>query len=259
MCTVTWVATRDRERGPRFVLWHNRDERHGRAPERGPRPETLEGTRVLAPADGDHGGTWITVNEHGVALCILNGYLPADASTPGRDRRSRGLLVRDLAPSADLAELEARAAGIELERYASFHLIGLAPDGAPRAFDWDGVDARWRILDDAARPLVSSSWQPETVRPHRRDVLRAALDGADGPAQVEQALEAFHASHVGGPGPLSVCMHRDDAATRSTTRVRVGAAGVELAHRSGAPCAGGPWEVATLPLRGAPSEEGASR
>ncbi len=69
MCTVSWRAARDG-----YDLFFNRDELHTRAPELPPALSERDGVRFLAPRDGDHGGTWLAVNEHGLTVCLLNDY-----------------------------------------------------------------------------------------------------------------------------------------------------------------------------------------
>ncbi|HKX45758.1 MAG TPA: NRDE family protein, partial [Planctomycetota bacterium] len=84
MCTVTWIRRVDG-----FELFCNRDERRTRPaallPEarRGP-----SGIEYAAPIDAEAGGTWVAVNERGLALCLLNHYQAAEPL--GRDLASRG-------------------------------------------------------------------------------------------------------------------------------------------------------------------------
>ena len=103
VCTVTWL------REPSgYRLFFNRDELRSRLEAEPPRRHegrAADGAAVafLAPVDGDHGGTWIAANEHGVTVGLVNGYRRADASAPA-DVRSRGLLVRDLAGCRSVRE-----------------------------------------------------------------------------------------------------------------------------------------------------------
>jgi hypothetical protein len=50
-----------------------------------------------------------------------------------------------------------------------------------------------------------------------------------------EKLAAFHRSHASGPSAYSVCMHRPEAATRSFTRVTVGADLVAMIYHAGPP------------------------
>ena len=80
MCTVTLRCG-----AGSLVLTMNRDERVDRAPEESPRRIPGDDSRPswLAPFDSASGGTWIGVNERGVASCVLNGYEPADEGLRG--------------------------------------------------------------------------------------------------------------------------------------------------------------------------------
>ena len=61
-----------------FRLFFNRDERRTRRPAIPPAVHRKGDTRFIAPRDGDFGGSWLGVNEHGVSLCLLNGYAAED-------------------------------------------------------------------------------------------------------------------------------------------------------------------------------------
>ena len=39
-----------------------------------PRIGDVRGVSFVAPIDGDHGGSWIGVNQFGLTLCLLNRY-----------------------------------------------------------------------------------------------------------------------------------------------------------------------------------------
>ena len=63
MCTVTWIRV-----AGGYELFCNRDERLERGPELPPSVLERAGVHLVAPRDSDFGGTWIAVNEHGIAL-----------------------------------------------------------------------------------------------------------------------------------------------------------------------------------------------
>lgn len=221
MCTVSWFTSSDG-----FELFSNRDERRTRGREIAPREYELDGVRYLAPRDSEAGGTWITVNEFGVALCVLNHYQAKDRVAPDA-AKSRGLLVRALADCESIDELAARTPTDEIACYRGFRLIGLEPGRAPLLVEWDGEQRLETAGVDA--PLISSSVDP-------LDARAARLGAFSGVASTTDAHLAFHASHANGPGPLSVCMHRSDAETRSLTHVVVRGCGVALRHAAGSPC-----------------------
>ncbi len=228
MCTVSWLHA-----AGGFELFSNRDERIGRAPERPPELDVEAGVQFLSPRDGEAGGTWVAVNEFGVALTLLNGYRSEAGSAA--NFVSRGALVTGLASAGSLDELAARVEAAELTRYRSFVLLVLAANQPAWIADWDGAELRVDRDGEARRPLVSSSFEAGRAVETRRarfEALRAERGAVDA-----ELLAEFHRSHADGPGPFSVCMHRDDAATRSFTRVTVTAERVELSYQGSAPCA----------------------
>jgi hypothetical protein len=50
-------------------------------------------------------------------------------------------------------------------------------------------------------------------------------------------LRRLHASHAGGPGPFSLCVHREDVKTLSYSEVMVAAGRIQMGHFRGSPCA----------------------
>lgn len=242
MCTLTWLL---REDG--FEVFFNRDEKKDRAPERAPQIHDRDGVRFLAPSDGQDDGTWIGVNDRGLAVALLNRYVPD--SGPAREvLRSRGLLVMDLLTSLHRAEVGERLAETELERYKPFSLFVADPCGSARLFEWTGWHLEETADPDAMMPLASSSFDQALARVHRRGIYADLVAAHGSPLSAERLL-AFHHSHDGGPGPFSVCMHRPDADTRSFTRLQVDASGVALRWRPGTPCSGAPDHLLELPRR----------
>src|SRR5712692_7653323 len=117
MCTL--VILRRPEHPWPVIIAANRDEmveRAWRAPARHwpDRPDAVGGLDVLA------GGSWLAVNEHGVAAGILNRV---NSLGPAPGRRSRGELVLEAVDHAD-ARIAASALGaLEPASYRPFNLI----------------------------------------------------------------------------------------------------------------------------------------
>lgn len=225
MCTVSWIF-----HPGGYELFCNRDETRQRARALPPRRFEGEGAAYLAPEDGDAGGTWITVNELGLALCLLNRY----PDPGGGPYRSRGLLVRELAGCATAEEVAARLArrgDAGALPYRPFRLLTLEPGAPPAVAVWDG-----RRLEPRAGavtpPLSSSSFDPAGIGEVRRRLWRAALPETPS----SEGLLAFHRSHRPRRGPLSPCMHRGDARTVSLTWVGVRRTAVEMSYAAGPPC-----------------------
>lgn len=240
MCTASWTRF---EGG--YELFFTRDERTTRGTALPPSVRVEAGVSFVAPTDRDAGGTWIAANEHGLTLSLLNGYIESGASTPGA--RSRGALVTELSAARSTAGVAERLAGTDLSDFLSFRLLAFEPEAQVRAFVWDG--RALVVEDDTQAPIVSSSVDPLGAGAARR-ALYAELVGDTLPGVAE--LEAFHASHRPERGPLSVCMHREDASSVSLTRVRVERSAevdaVRMTYSGGPPCEGRPAVVTVLPL-----------
>jgi hypothetical protein len=230
MCTMSWLLDDEGYR-----LFFNRDERRTRRPARPPAPGERGGVRFLAPRDGDHEGTWLLASERGLTLALLNLY-EAERPRAEGEFRSRGLLVLDLADLAGPEALEARLEAADLPQYQPFSLAAFAPGRAPRLAQWNGERLSMSELGPGRLPFVSSAFRPGLAREIRRSVLeeiameRGRLD--------EETMLLLHAAHRPERGPLSPCMHREDACTVSFSRVEVDARQVSFTYLPHSPCRG---------------------
>ena len=235
MCTVAFVPLE----GGGYLLGHNRDERPVRVPGEPPRLMADAACRALAPRDPEAGGTWIAVNEAGITVCVLNAADRSPDRLPAVPR-SRGLVVQDLACAASLEKTRAHLSRAQdlLARTRAFHVVAVEPGwhagGTARVgrFRWDGIDGSWETAD-APAIFVSSLLYPIEVEQERTARWRARL--GQGPLDRE-ALAAFLSGHEPERGPLSVCMHREDAGTVSRTLVEVTRHAAVMRYRPGPPC-----------------------
>jgi hypothetical protein len=232
MCTVSWVHG---DGG--FDLLCNRDEKHTRARAADPWVVSRGGVRYVAPVDGECGGTWISVNEFGVAICLLNG------GTGRSGRTSRGRVVPALADSRCVDEAARRLSAMNLDAFAPFVIAALAP-GQSVVVDWDGEQRHVDPRPEPRMPLTSSSFEPETVRERRR----AEFERVAATVNVE-SLHSFHMSHGQQRGPYSTCMHRADAQSVSFSWVKVGKRGIDFLYSPDAPCQRAPFVRQALPRR----------
>ncbi len=203
--------------GGGYELWFNRDEKHARAPEAPPRRgQTPRGVRYAMPVDGERGGTWLLLNEHGLTACVLNDYESGAESKP-ETRESRGRLPLECAECADIGQAREVLHTLDLARFAPFRLVVVDRSGAGRVVHWDGRERQEALAPDF---LTSSSWMPARVRA-AREARRAVLGDAGG--WTAEMQEALHWEHDRAAGAESVLMRREDARTRSVCRVRVNA------------------------------------
>ncbi len=213
-----------------YLLLANRDELKSRLPASPPRVQTGRGIRYAAPADGDAGGTWIGVNELGVAVDLLNARL-AGPERPDDAYASRGTLVRGMLDAGGVDEVGARLSDQDLERFRGFRLAAFEPGRRPRLWRWDGEALRRESPVEA--PLFSSPIEDGEVGRARRRTFERRLGGR---APDEATLLELHASHEPERGPHSVCMHADGAGTVSSSHVFVGASSITFRYADGPPC-----------------------
>ena len=240
MCTVTWCAA-----GDGYELFMNRDELYSRGPAHPPTIRDRRGVRYIAPTDSDAGGTWIAANEHGLTVCLLNFY-PRGHSAVERVYESRGGLVVALASLKDLADIDAHLSRIDLAVYRPFTVTAIDSTMNARLYRWyDGAGAGLRTVERPVPPISSSSFEPERVLRTRMETYAALV----GDEPTVERLYAYHTSHMPEPGPYSVCMHRDDGASRSITRVAVAAGEVRMTYQAGPPHGTGEEHVVSTARR----------
>jgi hypothetical protein len=217
MCTVTWT------RNPAgCVLLFNRDEQRTRPPAEPPRVQERNGVAFLAALDPRAGGTWLAVNEYGMAVGLLNYYAAAVTDSSARPR-SRGLLVLELATARAPEDVRARMAVDDLRVYPPFVLVVMDGAGRPTGGRWDGRQWTWHPWVDADRPLTTSSYASEQVVARRRERFSAFSDTREG-------LRQYHTSRDRADDAYSVWMSRPDAHTVSLTEITIAAERVRLAY-----------------------------
>lgn len=232
MCTVSWLL----EDGE-YALLFSRDEKHSRGIAQPPSLRSQGGVSFLAPTDPDGGGSWITTNELGLTVCLLNDYRAAQSSIASRE--SRGKLPMALAVSESIDEVDTRLGRMRLERFAPFRLLALAPGEPPWTCSWDGC--RLTVARDAhsLMPLTSSSFRSVEVEQARRSRFPPG-------ALAFEELEAFHRSHAGRSPAHAVCMHRPDAQTVSLSHLVVSPGATIFSYQPGAPCEGHSAQTVSL-------------
>lgn len=237
MCTVSWLRQTDG-----YLLLCNRDERHTRKPAAGPRAGERRGVSFIAPADGDHGGSWIGVNQFGLTLCLLNRYGDSQL-VEGRTFTSRGLLLTGLLDGERAHQVYERVKAADLKQFRGFTMAIVTVDEPALVIDWMGRECLARPDADSRMPLTSSSLQEPEIGERRKaefermvseaGTANAELGNAAGNAEM---LWRFHRSHVPERGRTSVCMHREDAATVSLSAVTVTREMIEFVYHPGSPC-----------------------
>src|SRR5882724_10376644 len=240
MCTVTFIA---RQKG--YCLGMNRDEKLTRPAGLPPKKKTVSGRAVICPSESG-GGTWITLNDRGTTLALINWY--SITARAGHDAVSRGEVVNSVsaATSPDIAD--AALAGLPLNRINPFRLIGIFPvTGEVVEWRWNlkqlvRKDHRWE-----SRQWISSGFDEPAAQRERGGTYRRALQQSS--AGSLDWLRRLHGSHSPHTGPFSTCMHRADAATVSYTDVAVSSREAVMRHHAGPPCKDAGDSASHLQLR----------
>ncbi len=227
MCTVSFMA---RKRG--YLLAMNRDEQLSRAKGLPPKTILVEGRTVICPSEPG-GGTWIALNDAGVAFALINWY--SVKATAGENPLSRGCVVHCVSAQNSAAAASERLAKLPLGRIAPFRLVGIFP-ARHEVFEW-----RWNLKRLDCR---KHRWQPQqwissghdepAAQGIRSKTFRLALRQKS--AGRLDWLRRLHRSHTPLPGPFSTCMHRADAATVSYTEISVSFRQAGMAYAREAPC-----------------------
>lgn len=155
MCTVTFIPT-----ATGAFICSNRDEKRQRGIAHPPQTYTHDGTRLIYPKDPDASGTWVLMKESGEAAVLLNGaFKDHEAVYPYR--RSRGLVLLDIAASADMNEAFLE---IDLEGIEPFTLVLYKP-GLLTVGRWDGSTRHFTAADHRLPSIWSSAtlYTPDIV------------------------------------------------------------------------------------------------
>ncbi|NBD39383.1 MAG: hypothetical protein GVY10_12525 [Verrucomicrobia bacterium] len=237
MCTLVWGINRTG-----WWLCFNRDEQRSRARAEPPATHEIDGVKVLAPLDPDGGGTWFAVNEHGLALVLLNRYREASPVSRTGAQRSRGLLVLDLSAARSVREVEAGLEKTDFTPYAPFHLYALRQG--------EGIHASWdpggglRIFPPETF-LTTSSYRPSEVAAARGRLWKEQT--GEGNVRPDRAAAILRTRNSVRPA-LGLCMDREDARTVSQLQVHLNGDEARVSYRERAASAFSPPLETTLLL-----------
>jgi hypothetical protein len=138
---------------------------------------------------------------------------------------------------------------MNLDGLFPFRLVGIfRSERVINEWRWDGVAKRNLAFSWARKHWFSSSLSDSLAEKERGRTCETA---AGEPAAGNNGwLRRLHASHVPKPGPFSVCVHRQDAATVSYTEVRCDRTQILMDYLDGNPCLKeGFDELASLPIK----------
>ena len=229
MCTLT-VMTGDNS----LRIAMNRDEKISRGVGAPPEIHESDGTRAIYPGDGA-GGTWIAANEYGIVLALLNWNAIVPYGIATARTQSRGRVIPALIASRSLPQMQAAFGVSILEGMLPFRLVGVFPSEKEICeWRWDATKLEFQDHMWESRHWFSSGLSDKQAESLRGAACRNA--GSESDAGSVPWLRRLHASHAGGPGPFSLCVHREDVKTLSYTEVTCTPTTVALEHFLASPC-----------------------
>ena len=214
----------------------NRDELLTRPCAHPPRWRNENGRSVAYPLDPQGGGTWIAVNQHGLAIALLNRRATRDMrrTAPASDGlptfvRSRGEISIALAGSDSTRRALAILRAMDLASYPGFLLVVVAGGRMLVARSNGAEPAVHRQPLTTPIAFTSSSLSDAAAERLRLPLFRTlVLDSAEPLA----GQRAFHDHQWPALPELSVRMQRPDARTVSRTTVNVTSGRVSMAYQA---------------------------
>ena len=147
---------------------------------------------------------------------------------------SRGMLVLELAHLPGPRAVALTLAKKRLASYRPFTLTSLMTDEPPWLFEWNGRMLEWaRVAAPGLVRASSGSDQAEAERERGR-LFREAAARPGG--LTPEILWALHRSHLPERGPISICMHRDEAATVSASLITASLKHMSFRYLGRSPC-----------------------
>jgi hypothetical protein len=225
MCTVSVVPT-----ASGFRLMCNRDELTTRPPALLPRVRQLGAISATYPIDPWSGGTWVAVNDAGLAVTLLNRSASPRwrTGTPGMARpaavprtrvfRSRGQIVPRLVSAATLPAVLQGIRLLQPAEYAGFHIVAIQGDelvlATSNGTTIDITEGRlWRPM-----MFTSSSLGDDAAERFRRPLFETLVLQSTDPVIGQRHFHAHRWPHCPS---FSVRMSRADARTVSQSIVSV--------------------------------------
>jgi len=180
----------------------------------------------LWPLDPAGGGTWIGVNDAGIATVLLN-RCPSPRRLQRQPDVSRGSIIPALLRCRSIESVVHAANRLRLARFAPFTLVIVQNRLVLSMTSVDG-QGEWRsFATSQPRLFTSSSLGDERVAGPRRRLFERMVERSRFPLAAQLA---FHRHAWPARPEISVLMSRDDAATVSRTIVDVDARSIRMAY-----------------------------
>jgi hypothetical protein len=239
MCTVSFLPSADG-----YHLAMNRDEQLSRKAALPPALQRCGAIRALYPHELS-GGTWIGVNEAAVSFALINWY--SKPQRKGSDTPSRGRIIPELLHARNVEETRAGLSTVDLGRMNPFRLIMIS--GSERQIvEWRAADGS---VEELCLPWERQHWFSsgfDEVGANRWRRIACLHETERSSPNSPGWLRRLHRSHHPTRGAYSICMHRVDACTVSSTELSVNATAAAMIYRAGPACQRGPRFRRTLRL-----------
>jgi hypothetical protein len=246
MCTVTVVPYHDGS-GTGFRIACNRDESNNRPAAQSPRPRRFGDRTAILPIDPISDGTWIAVNDAGLAMVLLNRNPPSEKTWQPASYPSRGTIIPALLHCDDLHQAKRLACALVTNAIAPFRLI-LAGQG--EVAEVSVYQSKQLLVErnhvDFPLMFTSSGLGDDVVEAPRRRLFQEWFRIKDD--WLEQQ-DRFHRHSWADKKHISVCMRRDDARTVSYTVIDLRTDSATMAHLPQAPDEHGPSVSLSLALQ----------
>lgn len=243
MCTVTIIpvaaaAECTRDAGPiahrnSIRIACNRDELRTRPAALPPVIRTFGNRKAIMPVDPVSNGTWIAVNDAGIAATLLNVNPGLKPTVGDHVNPSRGTLIPHLMVSETIDEAIESSAAIDPSQYAPFRLVIVDSERVANFYS-DGQTLRreHRLISNHPHLFTSSGLGDALVESPRQDLFDHMFTNGE---DWLTAQEAFHRHSWPDRTHLSVCMERSEARTVSHTVIEIEPARVVLCYVPDAP------------------------
>jgi uncharacterized protein with NRDE domain len=241
MCTVTVLRPRTERWLARLAC--NRDEQWSRPAALPPCVRRFGARRAVLPIDPASDGTWVAVNDAGLALVLLN--VNAGVASKSAGLRSRGTIIPALLKCDTLDAVVAETIGLDAGHHAPFRLVVVDCREIAELRSDDGqVRLVQRTASNGPFLFTSSGLGDHLVEEPRRQLF-AELLGQGGDAEKQ---DLFHRHQWPERSHLSVCMRRPDARTVSHTLVVLTERAGFLTYHAAAPDEPGERRCVGIPL-----------
>jgi hypothetical protein len=201
------------------------------------------GVSAALPVDAE-GGTWIGLNEHGLAFAILNRNFTA---LKYEKARSRGSAIPLLLPAHDISDVLGRLELGKVKGVLPFTLVASsAHECRVLEIIFDGEELSRRDHPWQRLHWFSSGLSDIEATAHRRKAVEAFIRESD--VDTVDWVRRLHRSHLAGDA-FSMCVHRDLVGSVSYTEIDVEGGEGRMSYFLGPPCAGHDATTVRLPLR----------